>query len=190
MKEYKSINKPKKKSFDKTLFILTLILTSLGIIAVADASAPQALRVFNDSFYFARQQVVWSLVGFLALIIGSLIPYTIWKKISLPLFVGSILLLILVLIPGVGSKVLGARRWLPLGPFSFQPSEFVKFSLAIFFASLLEKSRPLWHFLLFLAIVSLLIMLQPDLGTNLIVVGIGFSQLFIAGVGVIKMVGI
>jgi cell division protein FtsW len=181
--------KKQKNNFDKRLLALTLVLTGIGLIAVADASYPQALNYFSDKLYFVKQQAVWALIGIIALFVASKVHYSFWEKISLPLFVISLGFLFLVLLPGIGIKTLGARRWMSLGPVNFQPSEVVKLTLAIYLAKVTAaKKRPLSFFLPLVIIVGL-IMKQPDLGTALIVSFIGIIQIFIAGVNFFYIVG-
>lgn len=174
---------------DKGLFYLIIGLTILGLIAVADSSAPQALNVFNDRFYFIKQQSLWALVGIVGMIVVSNINYKFWEKMALPIFFCSILLLLIVLFPGVGSKVMGARRWIFIGPISIQPSELAKFSLCLYFARLASKNKQILSFLILIGILSILIMMQPDLGTTLIVASIGFVQMFLAGVNIFHFLG-
>jgi len=175
--------------FDKTLFIYIVVLSILGIIAVADASAPQALEVFGDSFYFVKQQIVWTLIGFAGMFVVSFIDYKIWKKLAPVIFIVSLALLLVVFIPGVGSKVLGARRWVNLGFFGFQPSEVAKISLAIFIAWLASYDYPFKYYIATVGLVAFLIMLQPDLGTTIVIIGIAVVQMFISGLPIIYMIG-
>ena len=174
-----------KASYDKGVFFLTLIFLVLGIIAVADSSAPLALNTFSDSFYFVRQQLIWAAIGLVLLFASLKIHYSFWKKIAYPLFGLSVVFLILVLVPGLSTKIYGARRWLDFGIFTFQPSEVVKLSLIVLFAKFAEEKRKIWFYLLPLALVALLIMLEPDLGTTVIVLLIGFAQIFISGANVL-----
>ncbi|KKQ75971.1 MAG: Stage V sporulation protein E [Candidatus Woesebacteria bacterium GW2011_GWB1_38_5b] len=175
---------------DRTLFVLTLILTFFGILAVADASAPLAVAYFNDSFYFAKQHLIWACVGVIAMLVVSRIHYTFWQKAAVPIFGLTLITLILVIIPGFGSKLLGARRWINLGFFSFQPSELVKLTLSIYFASLAQVKKNLRSYIVILVLVTGLMMLQPDLGTTIIIAGIGFLQIFIAGAPILSLIGI
>src|SRR4030065_917540 len=170
-----------KKVIDKSLLTLTLILTVLGLIAVADASAPQAMSAFNDKFFFVKQQLVWAGIGIVLLVIFSKIHYLFWEKVALPIFIVGIILLILVVIPGLGSKALGARRWLNLGYFSVQPAEILKFAIALYFAKLVSKGKGIISFLIPLVVAAFLVMLQPDLGTTLVIVAIGMTQIFATG---------
>ena len=82
------------KVSDKGLFILSIVLTVLGVIAVTDVSSPQALVVFSDSFYFAKQQLVWAIIGIILLMGGDVTNYKIWEKTAWIIFIVSIILLI------------------------------------------------------------------------------------------------
>lgn len=181
--------KKQNKTLDSRLLFLCLLLLALGLIAVADASAPQALSVFSDKYYFVKQQLVWGGIGIILMFIISRIHYSFWEKIAMPLFWGSVLLLVLVLIPGIGTKVLGARRWLFLGIFSFQPSELTKLTLAIYLAKLGAKKKASFAFFLPIVVLGLLIMLQPDLGTTIVTVGIAVAQMFIAEINLLHLLG-
>lgn len=181
---YKKLLNKQKKTIDKNFFYVTLILSVLGLIAVADASAPQAMNIFNDKFYFLKQQSVWALIGFISMLIVSKINYKIWEKLAIPAFVISMIFLVAVLLPGLGSKLLGARRWIYIGPVSIQPAEFVKLSLAIYLAKVAEKEKQLLSYFIPLVIVTFLIMLQPDLGTTLVILAIGMSQIFVSGINI------
>lgn len=179
---YKKLLKKQKKSVDKNFFYITLVLTVLGLIVVADASAPQALNLFNDKFYFLKQQSGWALLGIIAMIVASQVNYKIWSKFAVIAFGISVVFLIAVLIPGIGSKFLGARRWIYLGPISIQPSEFLKLSLVVYLARVAEKEKQTISFLIPLIIVALLVILQPDLGTTLVILAIGISQILVSGI--------
>jgi cell division protein FtsW len=181
--------KKQKKLSNRKLLALAFILTAVGLLAVADASAPSALNNFSDKFYYTKQQTLWAAIGLLALFLASKIHYSLWEKIATPLFVASMILLILVLIPGIGVKILGARRWIALGPFSFQPSELIKLTLAFYLARVASKDKKVLAYFLPLALVGVLIMFQPDLGTALVVGVIGMSQIFVAGINLVYFSG-
>lgn len=176
--------KKQSMEYDKGLFWLALLLTLLGLVAVADASVPQALANFNDKFFYLKQQIVWALVGVSMMLIFSKFNYTFLKKTAYPLFIISFLFLVIVLIPQFGLSALGARRWINLGFFSFQPSEIVKFTIALYFARLAETNTRVLSYFIPLAIVAALVMLEPDLGTCIIIVSIGLIQMFVAGVNI------
>ena len=182
--------KVSKPPIDKQLFYLVLSLTTIGLIFIADISAPQALNYFGDKFHFFRQQVVWAIGGILTMIVVSNINYNLWKKLAVPIFFIAVICLIAVLIPGISLKALGARRWISIGNINFQPSEVVKLGLALYIAKLADSKmqKPLAFFLP-LALVCGLIMLQPDLGTTLVVGFIGIIQIFVSGVPIIYFLG-
>lgn len=177
--------KKQTKSLDRRLLYLILTLTSLGLIAVADASAPSALSVFGDKFYFVKQQAVWGGLGIILMFAVSKLNPSFWEKIATPLFFLSIVLLVAVLIPGVGTKALGARRWFIFGPVSVQPSEIVKLTLAIYLAKVASKGKSSLAFFFSLAATSALVMIQPDLGTTLVILAMGLAQIFVAGVNLL-----
>lgn len=173
-----------KKTVDKKLLAVVLFLVVAGLIAVADASAPQALNYFNDKLYFAKQQFIWAVFGLALLVVISNIHYSFWSKFATVFFIANIALLIAVLIPGIGQTALGARRWLILGPISVQPSELIKLTLAIYLAKLGSTRHADFFFFAPLAAVLGLIMLQPDLGTSIVVSAIGISQIFVSGINI------
>jgi len=175
------------KSIDRNFLILVISLIILGLISIADVSAPQALNMFGDKFYFLKQQLMWSGIGLAVLFITSKIHYSFWQKIATPFFITTIVLLLVVLLPNLGFKALGARRWISLGLFSFQPSELIKLSFIIFIAKVAAKNKSFLSYFLPLILVTGLIMLQPDLGTALVVATIGFSQFFISGVSILYL---
>lgn len=151
-----------KGRIDKRLFFLTILLTFLGLIAIADASAPLAVKNYSDKFYFARQQLIWALCGFTLLFVVSKVHYSFWARIASPFFFASVVGLLLVFIPGLGVNVLGATRWLNLGPYSFQPSELIKLSMAIYLAKVYSKELPISAYFLPVLVVAGIVMLQPD----------------------------
>lgn len=177
------------KNDGRTLLILTIVLTLLGLLAVADSSGPQALSYFGDSFYFVKQQIIWGLIGFGALSVALLLQYSVWRKFASVMFIVNLLMLVAVLIPGVGTKVLGARRWISIGSITIQPSELIKFTLAAYLAKLADLKKPFLHLLIPVILVAGLIMLQPDLGTTISVIVIGFTILFVAGVSLLPFLG-
>lgn len=177
-------------NIDRQLFWVTILLTTIGLVFVADASAPAALASFGDKYYFVKQQVVWGGVGLVALVVVSHINFKFWKALALPLFGLALVVLIAVLIPGLGTKALGARRWLAIGPFSFQPAEFVKLALAAYLAKVAASSKPIMAYIVPLGLIVGLMMLQPDLGTTIILALIAVSQMFVSGVNLLGFAGL
>jgi len=178
-----------KSSVDRNLLVLILVFVFVGLIAVADASAPQALNAYGDKFYLFKQQLMWAGVGTAALFITSKINYKFWEKVATPFFLLSLIPLLMVLLPHLGFKALGARRWIDTGMFNFQPSEIIKLSLSLFLAKVASKNKSAVSYFLPLTIVIVLIMLQPDLGTTLVVSTIGLSQIFVSSVSLLYFAG-
>ncbi|HEX3032174.1 MAG TPA: putative lipid II flippase FtsW [Bacillota bacterium] len=175
---------------DFILFCTVLALLVYGLIMVFSASEVSAYyRYDGDIFYFFKKQLLWATIGLGGMFV--LIKYDFRKLRALvwPALAGSLSLLILVLIPGVGKVVNGAQRWIDLGFTGFQPSELVKLSLVMFVAHLaaLQKQnirqlgRGLMPHLMVLALVCLLILAQPDLGTAMAAAGTVYIMLFAAG---------
>ncbi len=180
---------PKSGSVNRRLFLLTTLLVILGLIAIADASAPLAINRFSDRFYFVRQQAMWAFIGLVLMTVVSRINYKIWIKLATPLFILSLITLILVFIPGLGTKVMGARRWLDLGFTTFQPSEFVKLAMILYIAKVSYKAKKPAAYFIPLVVVAGLIMLQPDLGTTIVITATTFAQIFISGVNIFLLIG-
>jgi len=183
----KQTAKDATRSIDKTFFLVTILLTILGLFSVANTSAPLAASVFKDPFFFVKQQIMWAGLGIVLMIVAASVPLSLIKRFARPVFFVSVILLVLVLVPGFGSRLLGARRWLVLGPVSFQPSEVIKTALAIFFADLASRGAPLKQYVWTLALVGALVMLQPDLGTTITIVSIAFTQIFVIGFSFVQM---
>lgn len=163
------------------LFGLIILISLLGLIAIFNASVIEGFTSFNDKFHFVKQQSIWLTIG-LSLFLGIyLVPVDFMKKIALPLFLISLFCMVIVLIPGLGLKLQGARRWLSLGFIGFQPSEFLKVALILYLSVWFKQQRGLWYFTLLLGICLTLIMLQPDLGTAVIVATLGFGMYYLSG---------
>jgi len=167
---------------DKILVFLVLLLVFFGLVMIANVSAPQALSEFGDRFFFAKQQVLWALLGLISTIIFARVNYRFWYQVAAPLFLLTISLLVLTLIPGIGVKFLGARRWLSLGFILFQPSELAKLSIIIFESKLLsDKNFKILPFFASILAASFLVIMQPDFGTAAIIVGCVFILFLISG---------
>ncbi|TSC88344.1 MAG: Cell division membrane protein [Microgenomates group bacterium Gr01-1014_16] len=167
----------------RLLVVLIVSLAIFGLIMVASSSVVTAQRDFSDRWFYLKLQSVWTALGLVGLVIVSKINPSYWEKPAPFLYITSLILLLVVLIPGIGLKLLGARRWLDLGLFSFQPAELAKLSLIMYLSAFL-KAPPASRFLQFLVLLALpvgLILFQPDLGTALILAGIGLAVYFVAG---------
>lgn len=167
---------------DKLLIVLTFSLTVFGVFMVANASSVLAETNFGDKFFFLRAQVFAAGAGFLAFLVAALLPTRFWQRVSPLLFWGNVLLLAAVLIPGVGVEALGARRWLNISGFTFQPSELAKLTFILYLSSIFAKrKKQTLPFLVVTGIVIGLIVAQPDLGTAAVILATSLSIFFLSG---------
>ena len=137
----KNNEKINQKPFDFILCITVFLLLALGIIMVLSASAPASLAKYGNSYRYVRNQAVFAIIGISLMFVISKIDYRIYKKFYKLAYYGSIGILALVVLPGIGSGAKGATRWLDFGFISFQPSEIAKIGLIIFFAGYLSEHR-------------------------------------------------
>ncbi|QQG44832.1 MAG: cell division protein FtsW [Candidatus Roizmanbacteria bacterium] len=174
---------PVKKNLSIWLFFLPIILSLVGLFFVFEASSVRSFTEYNDSFHYLKLQGMWILVGISAMIFFSLFDYHKLYYISFFLMVGTILMLLLVLIPGIGYKAGGAQRWIDLGIINFQPTEFAKLSTILYLASwfIHRERKRFFSFLILLSVLMLLIMAQPDMGTAIIIFLLGILIYYLAG---------
>ncbi|WP_444915751.1 putative lipid II flippase FtsW [Microbulbifer sp. TRSA007] len=173
---------------DGLLLLSVLVLASIGVVMVASASIAFATDIYGDPWYFLRRHLAFLMVGGLAGFVVSQIPLSIWSRLSWPLLLFACLLLIAVLVPGIGREVNGSRRWLVFAGITVQPAEVAKFCLLVFFASFLtRRNKQLRHWTSFmvpvviLATVALLLLLQPDFGSVVVISGTVLAMVFLAG---------
>lgn len=179
----------KERGADWKLIIVIYVLVAIGILMVYSASSIWASYRFADAFYFGKRQFLFAAVGLIAMYGVSWIPYHTWRIYSKHILLICILLLGLVLVPGVGLVRGGARSWIGVGAFSIQPAEFIKLALLIFLADrvalrqkdIVSLTKGFGPLLLLIFFCFGLIMLQPDLGTGVILVCSCFILLFISG---------
>jgi cell division protein FtsW len=168
----------------------TAFLVVGGLIMVLSASSVSSFAQHGDSFRYFQRQAAYAGIGVGALWLTSRMRYEVWRRLAVPLLVATIAMLGLVLSPSAGVEAYGASRWFELGPVTVQPSEIAKLALVVFAAAVLErkwgKLDDVGHLLVPLLPVGLLvcamIMLQPDLGTTVIVSGSVLLLLFVAGI--------
>jgi cell division protein FtsW len=183
-----------ERSARRVLGILSIsvaALTLAGLVMVLSASSVSAFAAYGSSFLFFKRQLLYAAIGAVCLLATARLPYRVWERAWVPLLIVSVGLLVLVLHPSVGTVAGGAARWIQVGPFSLQPSELAKFAVVAAGASLLSRnldrleSEPLrWMLPLFaiVGVVSLLVLVQPDLGTMTVIAGTAFLLMFVAGV--------
>ena len=177
--------KPKKPNL--TLFLTTIGLTIFGIVMVYNASVIEAFDLFSDKYHFLKLQSIWAMVGLAALISLTYIPLGLIKKIAPIALLINIILLILVLIPGISDVTHGARRWISLFGFNLQPTELIKLTLTLYLSTWLSSKRSLWPFLVVLSLILGLIMLQPDLGTSIVVVLTAVLVYYVSGASLLHL---
>lgn len=173
----------KKASNRPDYLLVTLVfgLTVFGLVMVANASVVEAMRDFGNELYYARLQLQWAVIGVLAFLIFQKLNYRSLKAFAVPLLVFTLVCLVAVIIPGFSVRVLGAKRWLAIGPFKFQPGELAKFSFILWAAAFLSNKRKLFPFAALLGLIIGLIMLEPDLGTTIVLAASGFCVYFGSG---------
>lgn len=173
-----------------SIFFMTLFLISLGVVMVYSTSAILAQEKFGDGTFFLKKELLWLCFGIIALYIAYRVPYPVWVKISPLMLLASIGFLFLVMIPGVGHQVGGARRWLKFGGFGFQPSEFAKYAMIVFLARWISNhqdqiksfTKGFLPPILVLGFTVGIILIQPDLGTAVGLGTVGLVLLFVGGV--------
>lgn len=181
-----------KGSSDKAIVVFlatTAILVIFGIAVMTNASIPLSQSNFGESFYYFRHQIIYGIgAGLAALFVFLKIKRGLLKKFSLPAVLFSILLLILVFVPKVGYSAGGAKRWLDVFGFSFQPSELAKLAMVIYIAYWLESKKEklkdpkmILPFLFWLGLVGGLVIIEPDFGTFLLICSVAFCMYFSAG---------
>ena len=175
---------------DRWILVATLLLVGLGIVMIYSASAIRAEARFHDPSHFLKRQLLYALVGLVAMGWAIRQPVKTFQRLTPILFLGSLLLLLLVLVPGVGVKVNGARRWLRFFGVSFQPAELAKLAAILFLASYLARRQDrldsfLDGFLPPLVLTGLmagLIILQPNFGTAAILLLTAVLLFYVGGV--------
>lgn len=192
------------KKIDKYILISVIILSLFGLLMIYSSSTIWAEYKFNDPYKFLKTQGIFLIIGYILIYIISNIPYQTYLKYSNTILISCIILLILVLIPGIGTVRNGSRSWFGIGSLGIQPSEFAKLGIIIFTSKYLTNNKMKdikTSVLPILSIVLLifgLIMLQPDFGTGIIIVMTIIVLLYISGVkmnffiklGILGLIGI
>ncbi len=179
------------KKVDIQFMIAVYILLTFGLLMVFSASSPIAFAskaTGNDSFFYLKRQFIWAVLGSICMFAAANYDYRKLKRWALPALVGSVLLLIMVLVPGIGRKINDARRWIYIGPINFQPSEVAKIAVIIFFAHSLSKNynelKNFSVFIMYIAIVGVIavvLMLEPHFSCTMLIVMVSVVMLFVAG---------
>lgn len=185
-------------SNDPLLLAITIMILAVGIVMVTSAGYMIASGKFGDGFYYTKRQGISMLIGLALMFLFSKINPQFWKDAAGPVMGLGLFLLVLVFVPGLGVELGGSRRWIRM-PFGFflQPSELIKYALIIFFAhSLAKKGDGVKAFtvgflphILIIALVILLVLIQPDFGSAVIITTVGFLMMFVAGVRLQHLAG-
>lgn len=200
-----STTRPRRKRVDRILLVAIGLLVAVGLVALLSASISESKEDLGNVYgYFTHQLVFGVLGGVIAGAIAYFVPYQITKKLALPFFLVGLLLLILIFVPGIGVSLGGARRWINLGIIDLQPAEVVKVGFTLYLAAWLDthykelkEMAVLVPFLILLGILALLLILQPNFSSLLLISAIGIAMYFaagapvryIAGLGVIGVLG-
>ncbi|MDK2835881.1 MAG: cell division protein FtsW [Thermosediminibacterales bacterium] len=187
---------PNKKSPDFVLIMTVSILLGIGIVMVFSSSAVWAFYKHKDSLYFLKRQMAWCMIGLFAMVIMMNFSYWKLKRYSKLVLFGTLFLLIIVLIPGIGIELNYARRWIGVGSITVQPSEIAKMGIILFLASSLSKRQSeikhlitgIGPYLLILGIVCSLILKQPDLSTSVVIAATAIIMIFTAGARITHMI--
>jgi cell division protein FtsW len=181
---------------DPVLTIAFISLLTIGVIMVASSSISVADRNFSNPFYYLQRQLVFVAIGMFAALSVFKIRLVQWEKSGMALLLFALFLLVLVLIPGIGKTVNGSTRWLPLGVFNLQVSELVKLFLVIYVAGYLVRHgdavrSSLWGFLkpmLMVGLAGLLLLIEPDFGATVVIMGTVLGMTFLAGARFIQFI--
>jgi cell division protein FtsW len=170
--------------------MLSCLLVVVGLIMILSASSVTSFANYGSSFLFFKRQLLWAVAGMALFVLFCRLDYRRLKGFGYVLYPIALLLLVLTLVPGIGVTVGGGTRWIALGAFSFQPSEFAKLALLLLSADVFSRKqesllqRPS-HMLLpmvpAMGLMAALVLRQPDLGTTLLLGAIGIGMLFLAG---------
>jgi cell division protein FtsW len=183
----------KRRPRSTPLFVLLAIVVSalvvMGLVMVLSASSVQALRDFGSSWIVFQRQAMWVFIGSVALAITLRVDYRIWRRPAVPFALLALALLVVVLVPGLGVSVRGSSRWLGTGQFRVQPSEMAKLAILLFAADLLARrgakgdvGAAVKPVVVVFGAAAFLVMMQPDMGTTLVLGCIVLSLLFVGGI--------
>ncbi len=183
------IDTRRREEPDLILFIAVFVLVGIGLAMSYSASAHFAQKTFGDSFYFLKRQFIWCVTGFAALLFFQRVDYRVYVRYTRVLLIASLIMLVLVLIPGVGKSVKGSARWLSIGFIGIQPSEVVKIVIVIYLAKVFSSEHDgvanhviqLLIPMLITGVMFMLILLQPDFGTAIDLLFVSVVILFVSG---------
>jgi cell division protein FtsW len=179
---------------DMALLFTVIGVVALGLVMVTSASVSIAGRELGDPWYYAQRQALYLLAAIVAACGVARVPMTLWRRYSPMLLLGSTVLLVLVLVPGIGREVNGSSRWLDLGITNLQPSELVKIAAALYLAGYLVRQagtvrestigflKPMG----LLGGIAILLLLEPDYGATVVLFTMALGMLFLGGVPIVS----
>lgn len=162
------------KKVDPLIWLIPLVLSSIGILMVTSTTSPGSFETTGTPFATGMKQLLWLCIAMVTMLITFCLPSRFWYKASGLLWIGSLLLVVMTLIPGVGASVGGAQRWIKIGV-SIQPSEIMAFAIVLLTAKIsvnneLNPARGFSHLLVIVSLSCIPLMLQPDLGSTILIV--------------------
>ncbi|MEE9614318.1 MAG: putative lipid II flippase FtsW [Thermodesulfobacteriota bacterium] len=186
------------KEVDKLLIASTLLLVTAGVVMVYSTSFVVGMKKFGSEYFFLKRHLSFALAGLVLFVFSTRIPYGIYRKLAYPILLLAAFLLCLIFVPAFGHEVGGARRWVNLGGFTFQPSEFAKPAVVVFLAySLASRGEGVKDFstgflpnVLIPGVIVALIMAEPDFGTAVTLAILVLIMNFAAGVRVTYLAGL
>lgn len=179
--------KARYQPFDVPFMLLSLVLVAIGLIMMYSASYARALKDTGNAQYYFIRQLVFAVIGIVAMFAASLYPYERMRRWSLPVYGGSAFLLVVVLLIGITSH--GAQRWIQVGGITLQPSEIAKFAIILLFANMASRYREkmrearygLWPFVAFLGVIAALTLAEHHLSATIILCLVGAVMMFLGG---------
>src|SRR3989338_2592174 len=192
LKRHKSKASGHKTNYVTLLITFPLILTIIGLFFIFESSSVSAFRELGDSFYYMKRQLLNLVVAVGAFTFFAVFDYRKLYYLAFPLLIGTIISLIVVLVPGIGSHALGAQRWISIAGFNFQPTELAKFSIILYLSSwfLYKEKGRFVSFLLLMSTIIGLIMIQPDLGTAIIIFSLFVAIYYFSGENLRHLIGL
>jgi cell division protein FtsW len=180
-----------------TIVVVTAILCLTGVVMVLSASSITSLQQFGSPWHFFIRQLEWLTLGTIGFLIALRVRESVWRRVGRVAFLVSVGLLVAVLVPGIGVRTAGAARWLGTSALQIQPSELAKLALVLFAADVLDRraGQGTWRYQMMPVIYALvilvgLVMLQPDMGTSLVLACIAVAMMFAAGLPARPLVGL
>lgn len=181
----------KIKETDMQFLALVYTLLTFGLIMVLSASSPSAFTYHDNSFYFFNRQLLWALIGSALMFAVSMIDYRLYRKHIMKIVIGAMALILIVLIPGIGQVINGARRWIKIGPISFQADEFAKIMIIIFLANAIsahpDRIKKMKYVVTYFAcacVVAGIVILEPHKSCAIVIVMVAAIMLFVGGANI------